>query len=247
MDHIPEEHDSKLFNVSKHDIKVDISLSLDKLVDEITLPTEYFPSTKAIGGRPLKENKVRGHHCDKCSRSFPSITELKSHKETHGEKHIKCQECDYKTKTKNCLSVHMKRVHLKKRVHSCQTCNKQFVSTPELKLHCQIHIKDRKRTSQCPICSYWALSEKSLMIHCERHLETKVTCSHCDQTFSDVSSLRSHIQTKHGNVKQRTFQCTLCPKVYKNRSHLNRHLQAHEGLSKFRCKICKLHSLCTSL
>ena len=118
MEPLLMKREGKFINDSNQDIKVDISVSIDNIKGEIALTTGYPPSKKAIGGRPLKENKVRDHHCDKCSRSFSSITELKSHKVTHGDKHVKCHECDYKTKTKNCLSVHMKRVHLKRRVHS---------------------------------------------------------------------------------------------------------------------------------
>ena len=199
-----------------------------------------IPSERSNVGRPIKYSHLRVHQCEKCPSAFPTERELISHKDIHSAKDIQCKDCKFLTKTKGCLSIHIKRIHMKKKSHRCQDCNKRFVSKTELKSHCQIHMEDRRRLFQCQICSYLAMNEKGLNCHQETHLGARVTCHFCDKTFSHKSSLRDHIKKVHQETKYSLFNCFSCSKAYKNKNHLKRHMISHEGLTKYSCSICRI-------
>ena len=137
--------------------------------------------------------------------AFRTEGELIDHTEIHPAKYIQCKDCRFFNKTKGCLSIHIKIMHMKKKSHCCQECNKRFVSKTERKSHCQIHIEDRKRLFQCQICFYLAMTENGLNCHQETHLGARVNCHVCDRTFSHKSSLRGHNKRVHQETKAFTI------------------------------------------
>lgn len=74
---------------------------------------------------------------EKCAingKSFDTEIGLKKHMKRHGEKTLKCDECDKAFFEKPELDAH-KRVHSKKRPYSCPRCSKSFTSMSSKKYH----------------------------------------------------------------------------------------------------------------
>ena len=227
---------------SKADLKEHTPAVLGNIETEKNISNIYDQPDKNKGGRRMKENIIRPHKCKQCANAFPTKSQLKYHVEIHSANELKCQQCSYTTKTTGCMHVHVKRMHMDKRIHHCIICAKDFVTLTELKLHAQIHMENRERSFQCQICSYSAHSEKALLSHAEKHLGTRFGCDKCEQSFSCKGTLRNHNRTKHdATFKIPVFSCSQCPKSYNSKGHLNRHIFSHAGFKPYKCDICEVN------
>ena len=62
-------------------------------------------------------------------------------------------------------------------------------------------------------------------------------CTRCEKSFTNTSSLRSHMITHTGELP---VKCELCPFVCQNKVLLKRHVcQIHTGEKPYKCTICK--------
>ena len=60
-------------------------------------------------------------------------------------------------------------------------------------------------------------------------------CKECDQTFSQASSLKSHIKVHTG---EKFHPCKQCDKTFSNSGSLNSHIKIHTGEKPFSCNQC---------
>ena len=78
------------------------------------------------------------HKCEICDKEFKSKSGLQSHffsVHGDGQKEIKCNICQTKFLSQNKLSSHMKRVHENKKYHKCDSSDKAFCRSGNLKEH----------------------------------------------------------------------------------------------------------------
>jgi hypothetical protein len=174
-----------------------------------------------------------------------------------------CQNCDKKFQTKNCLSLHTQRVHLKlanQNQSVCKLCGKSYRSLKALIYHNEnVHLKLRYRCDKCPKvyhikksfryhyqsehlnqsfacqdCPKTFKTPKRLSWHKRSvHLKTLLNCEQCKEAYSNPVTLRKHIQSEHQTI----HVCRDCGKVYKSAIGLSTHKQVHlKRLSK--CQYC---------
>ena len=60
-------------------------------------------------------------------------------------------------------------------------------------------------------------------------------CKFCGKSFSDVSTLITHLPVHTGD---RPFKCEFCGKAFKLRHHMKDHSRVHTGERPFRCSLC---------
>lgn len=90
------------------------------------------------------------HNCDKCEKSFFSISELKLHQQRHSStKDFKCSECEKEFSVKGNLRIHM-RTHAKEKLYKCDICENTFSHPYSLVSHRRIHTNDFP--FKCPNC-----------------------------------------------------------------------------------------------
>lgn len=96
------------------------------------------------------EHNYTTHSCDKCDKSFFSISELKLHQQRHSTvKEFKCTECDKAFSVKGNLRIHM-RTHAKAKLYKCDICEHSFSHPYSLVSHRRIHTNDFP--FKCPSC-----------------------------------------------------------------------------------------------
>jgi KRAB domain-containing zinc finger protein len=135
-----------------------------------------------------------------------------------------CQNCDKKFQTKNCLSLHIQRVHLK------------LANQNQKKL--QTKTKHRKNPSVCIVCgkSYGTL--QNLIYHNESvHLKLRYRCDKCPKVYQNKKSFRNHYQSEHLN---QPFVCQLCPKTFKTPGRLSWHKKNVHLKTLLNCEQCTL-------
>lgn len=103
------------------------------------------------------EHNYTTHGCDKCDKTFFSISELKLHQQRHSpNKEFKCTECEKAFSVKGNLRIHM-RTHAKEKLYKCDICENSFSHPYSLVSHRRIHTNDFP--FKCPNCEKGKLIE----------------------------------------------------------------------------------------
>ena len=110
--------------------------------------------------------------CDKCSRQFHTLCELKTHKKVdHQQQHrYTCFACDKHFEEKCKLLDHISECHHGVKIYSCERC-KQTVASK---------VSEERHRKEC-------------------HGSEKYQCPHCGHVLGRNDTLRENIKGKHSS------------------------------------------------
>lgn len=153
------------------------------------LQEEAVMATKTLEGIEVVEVQISDHmfRCDKCDRCFKLFYHLKQHMKTHeasSEKPFVCNHCGKTYAREGALKQHVSACHydaeelnkkLKKKVHMCVYCSKEFDHFGHFKEHL------RKHTGTTWSLLYRASetlhsSQKIINVRCRVHDVTRPSC-----------------------------------------------------------------------
>jgi len=130
------------------------------------------------------------------------------HKSTVRE--LKCSSCDYVTRKKCNLHLHVARVHGSK-PYVCPVCSHRFGVTKDLNHHLKSH------------------TEQFCCEHCGRTLRSKYALA------THIARVHNGVAVK----PMRRYLCTLCGKMCRNKTDYTVHRnKEHTGIRPFHCNTC---------
>ncbi|XP_077576776.1 zinc finger protein ZFAT [Stigmatopora nigra] len=195
------------------------------------------PETLPVKGQMMK----RAEKCPYCESYYlKNSTEFQQHIWAHqGVKPLKCNICDYATRSRYNLKNHMNR-HVSESSFICDLCSKKFKSKLSLKNHRMSHTNQGKKL-KCSECDFSSGFKAALCRHMEQHATFKpFHCALCHYSCNTSGPLKRHYKTKHPgqeyqnageghldpeNATQQGTKCPQCTYVYGTKWELNRHMK----------------------
>ena len=93
----------------------------------------------------------------------------------------------------------------------------------------------------CSQCDYQTPSRRNLVRHNMTHTgEKPFQCETCQRSFSQKSSLNSHMKT-HQVIREKPskrFECDICDHKATTKQNLTSHRTTHTGERPFKCDVC---------
>ena len=125
------------------------------------------------------------YKCDKCDRSFKSVSSFQYHKESehNSGRRFACSKCGKHFKHKQLLQRHQL-VHTEDRPYSCETCGASFKTKPNLLNHLSKH-QGVIKNHECKMCPQTFSRKSSLKLHYIWHSGTKPF--KCDVSMANLT------------------------------------------------------------
>ncbi|KAK9693563.1 Zinc finger, C2H2 type, partial [Popillia japonica] len=122
----------------------------------------------------------------------------------------------------------------RKKLYSCNLCNKTYKFGSSLKDHMRTHSLERPY-----ICSHCGKDFKqyaSLTYHLRSHSdEQPYKCKICGKKYKQSGSLTTHMRVHTG---QRPFLCSVCGRGFRQAPDLRYHMRTHTKEKPYMCNIC---------
>lgn len=214
-----------------------------KVEEEAANPTEE------VSTQPKKRRMV----CKECGKVFNRRETFNLHRHFHLHedelKPLTCKECgltfqqrsmfikhrnEHKENEKNPVSVKKSVGKDNQGAFKCAECATVFFSLNKLRNH-RCSISDDV-PFHCPICRQDFMYRSAISKHMFTHSKERLQCAECDQTFSDVTSLRTH---QHSHIFHKPYECPDCGMAFKQYSLMVDHRRKHiEKSVSFPCNVC---------
>ncbi|XP_054613444.1 zinc finger protein 532 [Dunckerocampus dactyliophorus] len=160
---------------------------------------------------------------------------------------LKCLECNEIFQDDSSLAMHYQQVLETSGQKTCTICQMLLPNQCSFLSHQGIH--QHKSPYICPECGASCRS-----VHFQSHVTKNCLhytrrvgyrCIHCSVIFSDVATLKSHIQTTHCEV---FYKCPLCPMAFKSAPATHSHAYTqHPGLKAGEPKLIYKCSMCDTV
>lgn len=160
------------------------------------------------------ENGQQTRLCSRCGCNFSPPQPDPDHRSTQ------CPTCEADSILLNGRRLQRR---MKLETHSCNICNKTFITSAHLKLHVSSHNKERR--FRCSVCGKYFHQNSHLVAHMMIHTgDRPFKCPECGKCFGRSSHLKTHRRLHTG---ERPFQCTFCNKSFTQKSGLVTHIRQH--------------------
>ena len=187
---------------------------------------------------------------DKVKLKTHSTMPNESNLDTDLEAILNCEHCESQFAGEGNLSKHIKSKHdatpqsylktdimgkLERKKHSCNECDKSYVSAAHLKDH--IQSKHDRFKFDCNYCGNKFVSHRKVRTHIRAvHERVRyVACDECDKEYTR-RSLKEHIQSKHEGIK---LACNYCGKKFVTNSSMRVHVLAIHAGVRYECDHCE--------
>ncbi|XP_017884834.1 zinc finger protein 423 homolog isoform X2 [Ceratina calcarata] len=125
-----------------------------------------FPSEPEVDP-DTGNNAIAPYPCQFCDRTFPRLSYLKKHEQSHGDQMpYRCSWCARLFKHKRSRDRHVK-LHTGDRRYRCTHCEAAFSRSDHLKIHMKTH--DTQKPYQCTACSRGYNTAAALTSHMQSH------------------------------------------------------------------------------
>lgn len=125
-------------------------------------------------------------------------------------------------------------------------CERRFFHQNDFTKHYREQHTNEK-PFKCTRCAYetkrkFDLKQHFVRLHEDIELKSPLEycCPRCEYTCFSKSVLKSHVNKKHTEDKDKPFNCTYCESKYLKKYDLKMHMaRAHLGLKPFECSLCE--------
>jgi hypothetical protein len=203
-------------------------------------------NTSFSGSRSLRDHIAVLHDKKKpqipcpvfnCEKVFLTTKRLRAHMKVHDDDAKEmCNECGLLVTSKHNLEKHIKRVHLKLRIHFCDVCGYSATFKHSIAAHMVSHIDPNERRKwKCDLCSFVSVSKQSLRAHKSYEHSGKIYTCHCGKEFNQRASLTTHIKCVHQKIK--AHSCNICGKSYFTRKDVQNHKKSQHQEKDMPCEV----------
>ena len=181
-------------------------------------------------------NSVR--YCKTCSKKFISYPKFIEHllsKHTSGQMYT-CIKCDKNFPQFRKFQYHMKFKHSEKttwHAQICYVCGTKYSDYRSLEYHIKTHDPD---LSKCDHCQMTFTQKDSLRSHIAIHYHDGPAhkCALCQKSFRTAKYLKNHTNQVH--TKERPFICDKCGFGAISKYELKTHMNIHSKTKQYQCK-----------
>lgn len=177
--------------------------------------------------------------CPECSFLCSRKDALKSHimtmHQVDRQKIYDCSHCKKSFYNTSQLNIHIKSVHQNIRNHLCQHCGKGFFTPKDLKIHFARHFEKNEKCLECEAVFFCKVDLQRHVRH--KHMPASIVCpiSECQRKFHTNSQLKTHIKTRHENLKE--FICNYCGSSFGQYNNMKRHIDSIHKSLRIYCPI----------
>ncbi|XP_026791069.3 gastrula zinc finger protein XlCGF26.1 [Pangasianodon hypophthalmus] len=118
-----------------------------------------------------------------------------------------------------------------------EPCDSPAVFSAEVKNEAEVdQARDQQEPLSCTYCDQTFTELPQLASHVQTHMAL-FTCEICGKSFKQKGTLKTHMIV---HQKERPFGCGYCKKRFKLKSHLKEHERIHTGEKPFSCPVCRM-------
>ena len=182
-----------------------------------------------------------------------------------------CNICRKKFVNYHQFIEHLLSKHTSGQMYNCSLCKEHFPHFTQFQKHMKFrhsgHSENTVPYAQvCYACGKKYTDHRALVQHIHTHDADLPKCDHCQKTFTQMGSLRSHIaihfggtahtcilcqksfrtaiylknHTKQVHTRERPFICDKCGYRARNMEKLRFHTKVHSKMKQFQCKNCEV-------